>query len=827
MNFIKKFIGNSPTDEVAVIPSGKLFLTRSPNSPKGALECLYNDAFASIRQTTTPFYYQLCITRAYQEGELDNMGTNGFNDSDDDDDFEDDDGLHSITDGNIRSGSKDEWTFDITVELKVHMLDKEDGSRALCWKDLNGDLGDKFEFVIDEDVKMNEVDSFMLFLYKCLYEQRYQKSALGINSMDQLSEFKYNPKTELLTFDDLKSQLQFGAGNQSDAENANIYDYQSYESSEDEFYDAELGLDPISEVLLEYKEPIGKVRYKSTNFEVNYFEQLSGTFKLLTSSGDLQLRIVEVKDYNFVIDIRSPKDNIFLSAPITDTMSPNFNFNYFYFIFNSFIFRDEETLAISFLLKFSKSLEFRSFQEWFTRAMWETLNKSRWATVDESDHEYVLDSFNNLSLSDDELSKQELEESEEEEEEEEEVSDGELTDFLGGLQKEIEGSQRDDDNDADNDTDEDQVDYYKDSYKSWKVNQDKNSVLSVGYANNRTYVVRGDKLGVFSNNGDELNYQTTISNLQDLKGNTIRPEKMMLHQQDQNMIISDKQHSENKLYKMDLNRGKIVEEWEVNEQYPIVSYGPNSKFSQLSSEQTLTGISSKSIFQIDPRLSNSKFISNDAKKVYKKNNQFLTLSTTENGYLAVGSKRGDIRLYNKIGPDATSILPSLGDPIIGLDVSNSGRWILATCKSYLLLIDTLIGDGQTNSGHLGFDRYFNRDKKPTPRRLVLKTEHVAFMLNETNQQSLQFTTAHFNTGLTAKEDTIVTSTGPYIITWSLRKVLLGQPDQYKIKRYNQNIIADDFIFGSNQNVVLAMQDDVSLVKKRALKKPSLSLVKRR
>ena len=50
MNFIKKFIGTTTTDEVALIPSGKLYLTRSKQSPKGAIECLYNDAFASIKR---------------------------------------------------------------------------------------------------------------------------------------------------------------------------------------------------------------------------------------------------------------------------------------------------------------------------------------------------------------------------------------------------------------------------------------------------------------------------------------------------------------------------------------------------------------------------------------------------------------------------------------------------------------------------------------------------------------------------------------------------------------------------------------------------------
>ena len=51
---------------------------------------------------------------------------------------------------------------------------------------------------------------------------------------------------------------------------------------------------------------------------------------------------------------------------------------------------------------------------------------------------------------------------------------------------------------------------------------------------------------------------------------------------------------------------------------------------------------------------------------------------------------------------------------------------MATCKTYLLLIDTLIGDGKYK-GSLGFDRSFPADSKPVPRRLQLKPEHVAYM----------------------------------------------------------------------------------------------------
>ncbi|KAF3985031.1 hypothetical protein FT663_03990 [Candidozyma haemuli var. vulneris] len=184
MNFLKKFIGATPIDEVASIPSGKLFLTRAPFSPKGALECLYNDALIKIKKTTKEHYYQISVIRAYQEGEL------NLESADDEDDGGESD------DSNEDSGNNDEKVFSIDPELKFRSYTRSDGVQAISWKDLNGDLGDRFEFVVDEDIKYTEVDNFTFSLYKCLYEHRYQKSADDITDISQLSEFVYDPNTD-------------------------------------------------------------------------------------------------------------------------------------------------------------------------------------------------------------------------------------------------------------------------------------------------------------------------------------------------------------------------------------------------------------------------------------------------------------------------------------------------------------------------------------------------------------------------------------------------------------------------------------------------------
>ena len=93
----------------------------------------------------------------------------------------------------------------------------------------------------------------------------------------------------------------------------------------------------------------------------------------------------------------------------------------------------------------------------------------------------------------------------------------------------------------------------------------------------------------------------------------------------------------------------------------------HQKFAQLTDEQTLTGISSNGLFTIDPRLSGTKLVNDKTYKAYKTtNNQFQTLATTDKGYIALGSGKGDIRLFDRLGANAKTALPSLGIRLLGL-----------------------------------------------------------------------------------------------------------------------------------------------------------------
>jgi hypothetical protein len=55
-------------------------------------------------------------------------------------------------------------------------------------------------------------------------------------------------------------------------------------------------------------------------------------------------------------------------------------------------------------------------------------------------------------------------------------------------------------------------------------------------------------------------------------------------------------------------------------------------------------------------------------------------------------------LYDQVGKNAKNLYPGFGDPILNLECTQNGiklaiifvgMWLLATCKSYLLLLPTV------------------------------------------------------------------------------------------------------------------------------------------
>lgn len=463
-------------------------------------------------------------------------------------------------------------------------------------------------------------------------------------------------------------------------------------------------------------------------------------------------------------------------------------------------FYDTERHVYSWLIRFGDKASFDAFQAGFARLMWEALNEEKFEKVKEVEKSYIEEAYDD----DVEMGNAEEEDREAYARDDEEAAEvaAELGDTSGRAEDE-----EDEENDVGNKGDNLAV------MPIEAGDRDKNTQLTVGYKFDRSFVVRGNKIGVFKHtDDDQLEFATTINNVATPNGKAFNPRKVMLHDQDSSMVMMDPTNT-HALYRMDLEYGKVVDEWKVHDDIGVDNVVPDSKYAQTTAQKTLIGHGHNSIYRIDPRLAGQKLVDSQF-KLYTTKNDFSSAATDSSGRLAVASNKGDIRLFDQIGKNAKTALPALGDPIIGVDVTADGRYVIATCKTYLLLIDTLIGDGRYK-GSLGFDRAFPSDSKPIPRRLQLKPHHVAYM-----DEEVSFTPARFDTPPDGGETSIVSATGSYIVSWPMEKVKRGRTDVYTLRKLGDTVVEDNFAFGSSSNIIVAMPQDLQMHRKAQLKKPT-------
>ncbi|KAF8424148.1 VID27 cytoplasmic protein-domain-containing protein [Tirmania nivea] len=741
-NVGKYIFGDSSKPEIIHLDQGQLYIVR-PNSPKGYSECIFKDAAACIRRTSTTYQYQLVIQRAYEEGEEQLL--------DDAEDAED---------------AKDEKIFllDETLHLRSTI---RDGCAVFAWRDLSGDPGDLYEFICESSVQPSAASMFELVAIQCQFERKYRRSH-ETASEKELHEFSFSepipaasaPETPVASPAKTRSK-----------------------SKKEKTVEVALPMPEPTVAPAAAQAPATREELAKENAELHLFDIASGTFVM--QEPKVTASVLEVGDWEYWLQVDS-KDKSWLGLPVAADLNPVFNFEFLSFIFNHYT---EDGVAYSWLLRFRDMETEERFQEGIMRALWEQLNQQKWLKTKTDERDYILEAFNDITMED---AEKEEEEEEEEKENEEESGDEAPSEHY--------------------DTDEEEEDV-----STGPKDGSQNSQLAVGYKHDRSFVVRGSKIGVFRHTPQNgLEFTTSINKVATPKGKLFEPKKVMLHGEDQSMILQNG-NNPNTLYRMDLEYGKVVDEWKVHDDIPVTTFAPENKFAQMTGEQTFLGLSNNALFRIDPRLSGNKLVESQLKQ-YVSKNDFSATATTEKGYIAVASNKGDIRLFDRLGINAKTHIPALGEAIIGLDVSADGKWILGTCKTYLLLIDAEQKEGK-NVGKLGFERSFGKDSKPRPRRLALNPSHVAQMQAEA-KAPLSFTPAKFNTGLDTQETSIITSTGPFMITWNLKKILRGNQNPYTIKRYNEEVKADNFRFGSDKSVIVALPNEVNMVAKQTFKKPT-------
>lgn len=358
--------------------------------------------------------------------------------------------------------------------------------------------------------------------------------------------------------------------------------------------------------------------------------------------------------------------------------------------------------------------------------------------------------------------------------------------------------------------------------------KDANSLLAVSYNSDRAFVGRGDRIGVFKQGDSSLQFYTALAPLRTPGGQVLDPTQMQLHHQDSSLLLVD--HSKPKsVFRMDLERGQVVQEWQTQDpalsgggSYPVASIAPVTKQAQRTASSVVLGFNQNSIFAIDGRLQGVQRVEQLTLTYGHDKARMSAMATTQDGHIVVGSADGSIRLFNKNTmtvpkadlldrvPRAKTLLAAsslgFGEPITAIDVTGDGYWVLATCRTYLLLVATSATPGK---GITGFSRSLGA-KKPKPIILRPTKEDITRLGGVVN-----FTPARFNVSSgPAKERSIVTSSGNYAFTWNFLQVVEHNIRHlYYMKRFDEAVTVSQFTYDDDSKIVVALEDDVQLARR--------------
>ncbi|EJD00993.1 VID27-domain-containing protein [Fomitiporia mediterranea MF3/22] len=650
----------------------------------------------------------------------------------------------------------DDLVFLISTELEFR-TGEVDEEPTLIWRDLDGDVDETYEFVAT-GANVATVELFVQCVYRAMYERKYKTSSDKASPAD-LQEFIWKGSGKKNT-NTTKTKKAKGKASEDDS-----------------------ALTTAMKNLDVTGEPSANTAMSNVitkECELYLWDQEDGHF---IKQADIHGSIAKSPSsaFEYLITAVTLEGQQLFAHKLTSDLNARWSAKLASLTWNH---TSSGGVLSSWCFKFEGMDDFREFQEAWGSCLYEVLNHISWAKAKADEQEYILSSYDN------DVEMQDVEDDEEDE--------GLVEDALGvGTSDQSESESEDEGDEA--------------AAVAGEPGE-RNSQLTVGHKNDRTFVVRGDKIGVFRHTDEgKIEYAATIRDLGFKKMKSLRPKNMMLHDQDAKMVLLDGRENHS-LFAMDIEYGKIVEEWKVDDNITVDHIAPKSKFSQTTGEQTLVGTSHNALFRIDPRMGGRGGNTMAENKQYTSKNAFSDVTTTAAGQLAVSSEKGDIRLFDTVGKIAKTALPAMGDPFIGIDVTADGRWIVATCKTYLLVIDTLIGAGRY-AGSLGFDRPFPADAKPQPKRLQVNNEHVAYMGHE-----VSFTPARFNQGEGQSENAIVTSSGRYVIAWDFAKVKKGRVDAYTIKKYEDEVVQDNFRFGDDKEIIVALSNDVLAINKKSLKR---------
>jgi hypothetical protein len=418
---------------------------------------------------------------------------------------------------------------------------------VFAWRDLSGGKGDLWEFVCAASTKAETVETFELIAVRCQYERKFKTSAENASEQD-LQRFLFTDEPIPSASPILKPSSRSPTISPSPTSARLTSDAADAEAMRGKLAGKGVSVaqqpaaQPETAQASAPTHPVGRETYSRETAELHLFDFDSSAF--VRQEQAVEAVVMDLGNWNYWLKITG-QSRSWIGRSVEDDINPVFNFEYLSAIFN--VYHADQS-AYSYLLRFKDQAQLERFQQGLMQALWEHNNQLRWAKLKEDDQEYVLDAFKDLVMDD------VPEEPEEEEDEAEEDAD-----------RSVHQSE-------DYDSDESQ-----DDVEGQPKDGNVNSQLAVGYKHDRAFVVRGSKIGVFKHTADDnsLNFVTNISKVQTPKGRLFSPKKVMLHAGDSNMILQNEENP-NSVYRMDLEVGKIVDEWKVHDDIPINTFAPET-----------------------------------------------------------------------------------------------------------------------------------------------------------------------------------------------------------------------------------------------------------
>jgi hypothetical protein len=211
--------------------------------------------------------------------------------------------------------------------------------------------------------------------------------------------------------------------------------------------------------------------------------------------------IAEGGPFDYWLIVR--QDNIpFISVPLDAEMVPQLEPVNHAFMFT---YKPMEGEGTTWCIRFDEAA-FLKWKEAFTRYMWEGRNQMPWAKAKADEQKYINQAYEDVDMED--VSGQQEDEAEESDEEEASETSG------AARQGGSDGFDEDESGE-----DEDKFDEHGKGGK--------NEQLTIGYKHDRSFVVRGDMIGVFKHTADnQVKFATSINRVADLKGKSFTPKKV-------------------------------------------------------------------------------------------------------------------------------------------------------------------------------------------------------------------------------------------------------------------------------------------------------------